>query len=115
MAMPVQMTMADDTSTSGQTAPAGGSTTAGGSGAATGSQGQKLERLKEAMAALDLTEAQKEQIKQIRSSTTPGQDRGQQILAVLTPEQKAKLREMIMAHRDAGQGGAASTANAEDN
>jgi Spy/CpxP family protein refolding chaperone len=103
VAPPAQMTWADDTTTSGQTAPA------------TGSQDQGPERLREAVAALDLTDAQKEQIKQIRANTPAGKERRQQILAVLTPEQKARLRQLILEHRDATQAGGASSANTGDN
>jgi Spy/CpxP family protein refolding chaperone len=106
---------ADDSTASGQTTPPSGSTSSAGTGTDTGSQGQKLERLKQALAALDLTDAQKEQIKQIRASTTAGKERRQQIMAVLTPDQKAKLLEMIKEHRDAVQASTVATANTEDN
>jgi Spy/CpxP family protein refolding chaperone len=60
---------------------------------------------REAFAKLDLTEAQKQQIQQIRTSTSPGKERRQQIMAVLTPAQKEKLVAMFKAYR-AEQGGA---------
>lgn len=62
-------------------------------------QSQRMERFKQAMAQLDLTDAQKAQIKQIRSSVTDKQERRQQIMAVLTPDQKTKLLAMIQERR----------------
>jgi Spy/CpxP family protein refolding chaperone len=104
---------ADDTTAPAQTAPSDGST---GNNPAAGAQGQRLERLKQALAALDLTDAQKDQIKQIRASTTDRKERRQQIMAVLTPGQKARLMQMIKEHRDATQGGTSTTtANGDDN
>jgi Spy/CpxP family protein refolding chaperone len=109
------MPVAADDNTGGLSAPANGSTSSGDNTAATGGQGQKFERFKEAMAALDLTDAQKEQIKQIRANTTPGKERRQEIMAVLTPDQKAKLFAMIKEHRNGGQSGAATTSTTADN
>jgi Spy/CpxP family protein refolding chaperone len=51
---------------------------------------------------LDLTEAQRQQIKQIRQSTTDRKERRQAILQVLTPEQRAKL-SVLRAQRRAGR------------
>ena len=71
------------------------------SGADTNSaQGARLERLKVALAELNLTDDQKAQIKHIRWTVTDREERRQQILAVLTPEQKAKLKQMIQEHRN---------------
>jgi Spy/CpxP family protein refolding chaperone len=42
---------------------------------------------------LDLSDAQKAQIKAIVQSTPRGKERRQEILAVLTPEQKAQLKQ----------------------
>jgi Spy/CpxP family protein refolding chaperone len=81
------------------------STTAGSSDG----QGQREERWKAAIAALDLTDAQKLQIKQIRSTVTDKKERRQQIMAVLTPEQKEKLRQMFEQYRKADGGTASST------
>jgi Spy/CpxP family protein refolding chaperone len=80
-------------------------TTAGSSGAG---QGQRMEQWKEAFAKLDLSEAQKQQIEQIRSTVTDRKERREQIMAVLTPEQKRKLMQMIAAHRGSAQSGTAS-------
>jgi len=44
---------------------------------------------------LGLSDAQKIQIKQIRQSTPKGKERRQEILALLTPEQKAQLKQDI--------------------
>jgi Spy/CpxP family protein refolding chaperone len=79
--------MADDTAA----APATGSST----------QEQRIQELKAALDQLNLTDAQKAQIKQIRATVSDKKERRQQIMAVLTPDQKAKLRELIMAKRNA--------------
>ena len=47
-----------------------------------------------------LTDAQKDRIKQIRATVTDRKERRQQIMAVLTPDQKAKLKELIQEHRN---------------
>jgi len=67
--------------------------------------GQRAEKLKAALEQLDLTDAQKQQIKQIRANTDPGKERRQQIMAVLTPDQKQKLISMLQEYRaqQAGQ------------
>ena len=64
-----------------------------------------MEKFKAAMEKLDLTEAQKAQIKQIHATVTDKKERRQQIMAVLTPDQKQKLMEMIKEHREAAQPG----------
>ena len=86
-------------------APADGST----NGAA-GEQGQRGERWKAALAQLNLSDAQKAQIKQIRATVTDRKERRQQVLAVLTPEQKAQLKTLWQEHRaQTGTGQAAGT------
>ena len=99
---PSQRAMADDNTLSGQSISSADTT---GTNAAGDGQGQRLERLKEVLAQLDLTDAQKTQIQQIRSTVPAGHERRQEILAVLTPDQKTKLRELIQAHRNAAQSG----------
>lgn len=42
---------------------------------------------------LDLTDAQRAQIKQIRENTPKGKERRQEIMAILTPEQKAMAKQ----------------------
>ncbi len=64
--------------------------------------GQRAEKWKAAFDQLDLTDAQKTQIKQIRDNTQPGPDRRKQIMAVLTPDQKQKLIGILQQAR-AGQ------------
>ena len=71
-------------------------------------QGQRMEKFKAALEQLGLTDAQKAQIKQIRATVTDRRERRQQIMAVLTSNQKEKLRQMIMDHRDAAAAGDAS-------
>ncbi len=108
-ATPLPMAQADDIST--LAAPAGSTNAASGTAPAA-PQGQRMERLKEALAELDLTDAQKAQIKQIRASVTDHKERRQQIMAVLTPDQKDKLLAMWQAHKEAAGTGAGS-ANSE--
>ena len=79
-----------------------------GNAAPTDVQRERLERLKAALEQLDLTDAQKAQIKQIRTSVPAGQERRQQIVAVLTPDQRAKLRRLMQEHRS--EAGASSAA-----
>jgi Spy/CpxP family protein refolding chaperone len=55
---------------------------------------QRIERFKEMMSQLNLSDDQKEKMKQIWADTTPGRDRRQQMMAVLTDDQKAQLRAM---------------------
>jgi Spy/CpxP family protein refolding chaperone len=69
----------------------------------------RLERLKAALAELNLTDDQKAQIKHIRWTVTDREERRQQILAVLTPDQKGKLKQMIQKHRNGGGATRAST------
>jgi len=63
-----------------------------------GGQGGKW---REAFEKLNLTDAKKSQIKQIRASTTPGKERRQQIMAVLTPAQKEQLLAMFKVNQGA--------------
>jgi Spy/CpxP family protein refolding chaperone len=97
--------LADDNTTSSQTNLAAGPN----DGTETGAQGERGERWKAAFAQLDLTDAQKEQIKQIRATTPKGKERRQQIMAVLTPDQKAKLVQMIQQYRSEKQDGGSTT------
>ena len=67
--------------------------------------GQRGEKLKAALEQLNLSDAQKQQLQQIRANTQPGKERRQQIMAVLTPDQKQKLISMLQEYRasQAGQ------------
>jgi len=100
---PLPVILADDDMTSGPSEPATGST----SGTGTGAQGERGARWKAVFAQLDLTEAQKAQIKQIRANFPAGKERRQQIMAVLTPDQKAKLAQMLQQYRGEKQAGGA--------
>jgi len=104
-ALPSQTILADDGSTVGQTAPSSGSTNSGGNNAPAAAPGERFQRFKEAMAQLDLTDAQKAQIKQIRATVTDRTARRQQILALLTPEQKSRLSQLLLARRSGAQSG----------
>ena len=64
-----------------------------------GPQGERAGRWRAAFAQLNLTEAQRAQIKQIRATVTDRKERFEQIKAVLTPEQKAKLQQLIQENR----------------
>jgi len=99
--IPSQIVLADDDSTTSSTSPSTGSTNSGDNG----EQGQRAERFKQVLAQLDLTDAQKAQIKQIFTTVTDRKERRQQIVAVLTPDQKAKLREIIQERRSETQSG----------
>jgi Spy/CpxP family protein refolding chaperone len=84
---------AQSTNAPSATAPSGGD-----------GNGQRGEKLKAALEQLNLSDAQKQQIQQIRANTQPGKERRQQIMAVLTPEQKQKLISMLQEYRAAQAG-----------
>lgn len=69
-----------------------------------GGNGQRAEKWKAAFEQLDLTDVQKTQIQQIRANTQAGPERRQQIMAVLTPDQKQKLIGMLKQARAAQAG-----------
>jgi len=92
---------ADDTAPAATTS--GSATNSSDSGDLSSAQQERREKMKEAFQQLDLTDAQKQQMAQIRQNVTDPKERRQQIIAVLTPDQKAKLVELIKAQRDASQ------------
>jgi len=110
MGIPQQMALAQESTASSQTASSSGATASGTTSTPGAGQGQRMERLKAALAQLDLTDAQKEQIQQIRGSVTDRKERRQQIMAVLTPDQKAKLVAMWQARKN----GAGAVSNGND-
>jgi Spy/CpxP family protein refolding chaperone len=65
-------------------------------------QPERMEKFKAALAKLNLTDAQKTQIQQIRATVTDRRERRQQIMAVLTPDQKAQLKQIFLEHRPQG-------------
>ena len=71
-------------------------------------QDARREMMKKAFAQLDLTDAQKKQMAEIHQNVSDPAERRQQIMAVLTPDQKAKLAAMIKAHREANQSSSSS-------
>ncbi|HEX4140134.1 MAG TPA: hypothetical protein VHY09_07280 [Candidatus Methylacidiphilales bacterium] len=77
----------------------GGSTNASSATAPSGGDGQRAEKWKAVFDKLDLSDTQKQQIEQIRANTQPGPDRRQKIMAVLTPDQKQKLVDMLKEYR----------------
>jgi Spy/CpxP family protein refolding chaperone len=96
---PLQTVRADDSSTQTDNTgdlSAGAPSTGSQSGAEPGERGGKW---REAFARLGLSDTQKAQIRQIRASTSPGKERRQQIMAVLTPDQKEKLRQMVQSYK----------------
>jgi Spy/CpxP family protein refolding chaperone len=92
---------ADDTSTTAS---------ASGADATTGADGKKAERWRAAFEQLSLTDEQKTRIQQIRTSVTDRKERRQQIMGVLTPDQKTKLKELIRQSRSNAQTGGTTTA-----
>ena len=97
--LPARVALADDAAT-----PAAGSTTAPAT-----SKGDKGERLKAALAQLNLSDDQKAKIKDIFTNVTNRKERRQQIAAVLTPDQKEKLKTMIKERREEKNGGETTT------
>jgi len=67
--------------------------------APTDSTGSTPGRHHHLLAQLGLSDEQKAQIKQIFQSTTDRKERRQQIKAILTPEQKMQLRQLIRERR----------------
>jgi Spy/CpxP family protein refolding chaperone len=67
---------------------------------AAGGQGDHAAKFQAALAELDLSDDQKTKIQGIMSSMPAGRERRRAIAAVLTPDQKAKLKELIKAHRE---------------
>jgi len=98
-----QSVRADDTTPPSQAPPSDGSN-------ADAVKAQRQERIREAFAQLDLTDDQKQQIREIRQTVTDIPERRRQIWAVLTPEQKQKLIELLPGFRNSG---AAATTPAE--
>jgi Spy/CpxP family protein refolding chaperone len=74
-------------------------------GNSAGGNGQHAGKWKAVFEQLDLSDTQKAQIKQIRANTQPGKERRQQIMAVLTPDQKQKLVSLLKEYQaeQAGQ------------
>jgi Spy/CpxP family protein refolding chaperone len=89
-----------------------GATNSGATTAPAGGQDQRMERFKEAMDQLNLTDAQKDKIKQIRATVTDRKERRQQIMAVLTVDQQAKLKELTQEHAGQTPSGAATAPSA---
>jgi Spy/CpxP family protein refolding chaperone len=79
-------------------ATAGSATPSADAGAAAAGDARR-EKFKEALAQLNLTDEQKQKIEQIRASTPRGKERRHQMMAVLNPEQKARLKQMFAAWR----------------
>jgi Spy/CpxP family protein refolding chaperone len=93
-ALPLETVLADDTAASGQTTP---------SDSTPGTGQNSHHGFKKALAQLNLTDAQKQQIKQIRASVTDKKERRQQVWQVLTPDQQAKLKELRRERKEGGQ------------
>jgi Spy/CpxP family protein refolding chaperone len=95
--LPARIAVADD-------APAAGSTIV-----PAGDKAARMEKMKAALAQLDLTDDQKAKIKDIFTNVPAGKERRQQIVAVLTPDQKEKLKSIIHERREAAQTNGAAT------
>jgi Spy/CpxP family protein refolding chaperone len=87
--------VADDSTPPSQTAPSDGTNT--GTDAS-----QRRQRFQEIIAQLNLMDEQKQQIRHIRQTVTDQTQRRQQIMAVLTPEQRQKLRQFFQQNRSNG-------------
>jgi Spy/CpxP family protein refolding chaperone len=86
---------AQDASTNASITPAAPATDTDNTGGDAGQKG----KFRAAFAQLDLSDSQKQQIKQIRTNTQAGPDRRHQIMAVLTPDQKQKLMTILQQAR----------------
>lgn len=62
-------------------------------------------------AELGLTDAQKQQIEQIRQTVTDRTQRRAAIMAILTPEQQAKMEQMRSQWKNRGPGGQGGQGN----
>ena len=111
-AIPLQAVLADDGAPAGQSTPSDGPDASSGN-ATTGQHDHP--RLRKLFTKLDLSDAQKERIKQIRGGVTDRKERREEILNVLTPEQKAKLRELIERRKNGAHPGAGSSSTPGEN
>lgn len=68
-------------------------------GSASSPNGQRGQHMRQMFAQLGLTDAQKQQIQQIRQTVTDRQQRREQIMSVLTPDQRAKLEQLRAEHK----------------
>ena len=64
------------------------------------SSGERAQRMQKALAQLDLSETQKQQIDQIRQTVTDHKQRRDAIMNVLTPDQRTKLKQIREAQRN---------------
>jgi len=94
----------DNTANAGQTPSSSGAPNYGGPGTASGgpgaAPGTQSDRIRGALAELNLTDAQRAQIMQIRATVTDRKERRQQVLALLTPDQRARLHELRAERRN---------------
>jgi Spy/CpxP family protein refolding chaperone len=103
---PPAIALADDATSSGQTSDGTNTST---------NTGQKRELMREAFAQLDLTTDQRLEIRHIRQTVTDPTERHKEIVAVLTPEQKEKLKAFFQQHRNsAGTGGTETNGGPND-
>jgi Spy/CpxP family protein refolding chaperone len=68
---------------------------------------ERMQRMKAIFAQLNLTDDQKQQIREIRQTVTDPAQRHQEVMAVLTPDQKEKLKELFQQNRNNNGGGGA--------
>ena len=110
--VPLQMTLADASSDDAFFAsdtgapiesPAGTSTAPSANSGAT--MAQRAEQIRKIFAQLDLTDKQKEQIKQDCQTITDRKERREAIMKILTPEQKARLWQLLKERKSAAQQG----------
>jgi Spy/CpxP family protein refolding chaperone len=100
LTLPLQVIRADDTTTLNPTTPSTSGTTSD-TGPCAGKHGWHKGKGK-LFSKLDLSDAQKAQIKQIVATDKDPKERHAAIFAVLTPEQQAELKQFRGAHKHHG-------------
>jgi Spy/CpxP family protein refolding chaperone len=66
--------------------------------------------MQQILSQLNLTDAQKQQIDQIRQTVTDRRERHEEIMKVLTPDQQAKFEQLRPRRYNGGGGGAPDSA-----
>jgi len=77
----------------------------GGGGNGNGGANGGGQHMQQMFAQLDLTDAQKQQLNQIRQTVTDRKQRREQIMNVLTPDQRAKFEQLRAEHKKGGGAG----------
>jgi Spy/CpxP family protein refolding chaperone len=93
-ALPLQTASGDDTTTPGQNPPSSGSPNSDDTAPAPKTHARHSGHRRHLFAQLNLSDAQKTQIKQIKATVTDHKERRHQIMALLTADQRARLKEL---------------------